>query len=88
MITNRRRRRLILWSLGMGMVAAFVQSRLAAARAAEPPLPVADRYSLSGPSAVGEIGSTPLACYHWTDSLTAAKQFSRLMPRRGRATVP
>jgi hypothetical protein len=75
-----RRRRLILWSLGMGMVAAFIQSRLAAARMAQTcPPPQDDRDSPRQVQAVdpGNPG-VPLSLSGWasTDHPNVSRSFS------------
>lgn len=77
---SNRRRRLILWSLGMGMVAAFIQSRLAAARMAQTgPPPQDDRDSPRQVQAAGaSADGRPLCLSDWPriDHPEASRSFS------------
>lgn len=77
-----RRRRLILWSLGMGMVAAFIQSRLAAARMVwSEPSQDHERDRPEDVESVDLPDSTSPLCvkdWEWTDIAEASWAFGHL----------
>jgi len=85
-----RRRRLILWSLGMGMVAAFIQSRLAAARMAlAEPSPDHERDRAQDVESVDLPESTSPLCvkdWEWTDIAEASQAFGCFGTKPARAT--
>jgi hypothetical protein len=82
-----RRRRLILWSLGMGMVAAFIQSRLAAARMAlSEPSPDCERDRPQDVESVGlphPVDALCVQAWRWTDQAEVSLAFRRLGTRSG-----
>jgi hypothetical protein len=73
-----RKRRLMLWSLGMGMVAAFIQSRLAAAR-----MERGQDDALGGDRFGGKV-PVWLQDWAWKDVAEGSQVFGNLDPADGR----